>query len=234
MATATQSEPSAAEPGAQADPPVERAGVPRTDPLSRLVGNPWFWVAFVTLMFVGIIGRTMMREPPVVPKAMFNIPKWQMTDQDGRAFGTDNLKGKVWVANFIFTSCPSICPALSEKMAYLQKHTRHAANHVHLVSFSVDPENDSPEVLKAYAQRYRANPVRWSFVVGDSKSIDEVIVKGFKLATGKEGPDLMQVFHSERFVLIDREQNVRGLYEATDEGMKKLLVDIGLVLNRTQ
>jgi len=232
MANAATVSSSAASDG-DAAPVADHAGIPRKDPLSRLVGSRWFWVAFVVLMFAGIIGRTITREPAKIPKAMFAIPSWELIDQDGRPFGTKQLAGKIWVANFIFTSCPSVCPALSEKMQLLQKRTRHAAQHVHLVTFTVDPETDTPERLKAYAKSYKANPVRWSFVTGNTKEVEETIVKGFKLAMGREGPDLQQVFHSERFVLVDREQNVRGLYEATDEGIAALVRDIGVVLNRT-
>ena len=212
-------------------PAEDPAGIPRPGWLSHLVGRWWFWVVFVLAMFTLIIARTVTRVPPPVPKVLFTIPTFELTSQDGQAFGTKQLAGKVWVANFIFTSCPGPCPELTKRMQYLQHHTRNAAQAVHLVTFTVDPENDTPQKLADYGRAHRYNPVRWTFLTGDTKTVEETIVKGFKLAMGAEAPG--QIFHSERFVLVDRRGGVRGLYEATDQGMAALLRDIGVVLNKT-
>jgi len=206
-------------------------GIPRPGALSELVAKPWFWGALVGLLFALVLVRALSRKPPRPPPALFNLPRFSLTDQDGHAYGTPNLSGKVWVADFFFTSCPTVCPKLSRRMQQLQRRTRGAASSVHLVSFSVDPENDTPDRLRTYAKGYRANPRRWTFLTGDSLQVDKTIVEGFRLAMGREATKLHQIFHSERFVLVDRRMRVRGLYDATDAGIEELLADIGLVLN---
>src|SRR5205823_2030054 len=83
----------------------------------------------------------------------------------GRApYGSEDLRGRVWVANFIFTSCTSSCPRLTSKMAIVQRRARNTDESVHLVSFSVDPDNDTPARLAAYAEQYHYNPLRWTFL----------------------------------------------------------------------
>jgi protein SCO1/2 len=137
----------------------------------------------------------------------------------------------VWVASFVFTSCPSVCPALMERMQQVQHRSRNAGAAVRLVTFTVDPETDTPERLAAFARRFKASPYRWTFLTGDLGVIESTVVGGFKLAMGRDAENLFQIFHSERLVLVDREGFIRGYYEANDEGIDKLMRDVSLVLN---
>ena len=91
--------------------------------------------------------------PPPLP-VLGEVPAFRLTSQDGRPYGSEELRGKVWVANFIFTSCTSSCPRLTSKMAIVQRRIRNTDESVHLVSFSVDPDNDTPARLAAYAEQY--------------------------------------------------------------------------------
>ena len=150
-------------------------------------------------------------------------PSFTLTDQTGRPFTSESLRGKPWVADFIFTSCAGSCPLMSERMAGLQ-HRLPAR--VLLVSFSVDPKRDTPPVLAEYAKRHGAQPGRWFFLTGTEKEIARIVQQGFKLSYA-EGTDPREpVTHSVRFVLVDRSGAIRGYYDSTDpEALRRLEED---------
>jgi protein SCO1/2 len=150
---------------------------------------------------------------------IFDAPAFKFIDQDGKPFDSSQLHGKVWVADFVFTSCSSFCPLMTQQMHELQKKT--AA--VQLVSFSVDPEHDTPAVLKTYAQSYGADLSRWHFLTGDKEMLWNVS-NAMKLAVGPG--DNHQVMHSTHFLLVDRGGHVRGVYDYKDAGyLDKLIAD---------
>lgn len=192
-------------------------------------GRPklWVWVvivvAFVSLFAVRMLLAQRLSAPPV----LVELPTYKLTSESGQAFGAENLRGKTYVANFVFTSCPSVCPRLTRRMAEVQERTKDLGDALHLVTFSVDPETDTPEVLRGYAQKYGADPNRWVFLTGQLTDIEPVVVKGFKMVLGKKEttPGMFEIVHGERFVLVDGKGFVRGFYEATNEGIDKLLVD---------
>jgi protein SCO1/2 len=154
------------------------------------------------------------------------LPDFSLTDQFGASFASSDLHDKVWVADFIFTSCATICPPMTIQMASLQDEF--AAEEVHFVSFSVDPERDTPEVLFRYADDYGADGNRWTFLTGQKETIYQLAHEGFNLAAGHRGSEIL---HSTRFVLVDQNQQVRGYYDSRSPGslhqlrkdMKKLL-----------
>jgi protein SCO1/2 len=196
-----------------------------------LMAKPAFWVVVVLLLVIAPLTSALRRPRAEPPRKYMALPAFELTNHRGEPFGSEQLKGKVWVANFIFTSCPSVCPALMERMQQVQHRSRNAGAAVRLVTITVDPENDTPEKLAAYAKRFKASQYRWDFLTGELDAIDAAVVKGFKLAMGKDEANDFQLFHSERFVLVDAEGTIRGYYEATDEGIDKLMRDITLVLN---
>jgi len=134
---------------------------------------------------------------------------FNLTDSQGKSFSLDELKGKVWVADFIFTTCGGICPVMSQNMSRLYEHFGRN-NAVHFVSISVNPENDTPEVLAEYAKRYSADPDQWHFLTGPRETIEHLAVNGFKVGSAKE-----PVFHSAYFILIDPRGNIRQYHEGT-------------------
>lgn len=158
------------------------------------------------------------------------VPNFQLVNQDAQAFGSQQLSGKIWIADFIFTTCPGPCPIISTRMAELQKPL--AKSDVHLVSFTVDPEKDTPEVLRAYADKLRKEPLRWEFLTGPLPAITSLSRDGFKLAISEEGetPESGPV-HTTRFVLVDRRGAIRGYYDAlAPDGVTKLLADTNHLL----
>ncbi|MFO0755477.1 MAG: SCO family protein [Byssovorax sp.] len=229
--------PAPATPATNEQTPGSAGPGPAKEPMiSRLVGKPWFWVLLIFVIIVGPVSRAFLHGVPRPPEMSIPLPAFTLTSERGTPFGTADLRGKVWVADFVFTSCPTVCPKLTARMAEIQRRSRHLGDAFHLVTISVDPENDTPEKLAAYAKVNKADPLRWTFLTGSLDAIEGTVVKGFKMAMGKEetapGSGLFSIFHGERLVLVDQDGNLRGYYEADDEGIAKLLRDAGIVANR--
>jgi cytochrome oxidase Cu insertion factor (SCO1/SenC/PrrC family) len=157
------------------------------------------------------------------------VPNFQLTNQNNQPFGSTQLAGKIWIADFIFTSCPGPCPMVSSRMSELQRPLE--KTDVHLVSFSVDPEKDTPEVLRGYADKLKAQPARWDFLTGSKATIYDLSKNGFKLAVSDGNGEASVPVHSTRMVLVDRHGEIRGYYEATTaDAVTKLLADTSHLL----
>jgi protein SCO1/2 len=165
---------------------------------------------------------TVTESPTAGLPVLFDAPSFSLTDQNGQLFDSASLHGKVWVADFIFTSCAGICPMMTQHMREFQKLT--PASPVQMVSFSVDPEHDTPAVLKQYAQTAKADESRWHFLTGESRAKLWDICKAMKLAVGPDTNN--QVMHSNQFLLIDGDGHVRGVYNSEDDSfLPKLVAD---------
>jgi protein SCO1 len=157
------------------------------------------------------------------------VPSFQLINQSGQPFGSAQLAGKIWIADFIYTTCPGPCPMISSRMSELQKPLEETD--VHLVSFSVDPEKDTPQVLGAYAEKLQADPKRWDFLTGPKSSIYKLSHDGFKLAVSDGSDEQGIPVHSTRMVLVDRRGEIRGYYDATEpDAVTKLLADTNHLL----
>ena len=172
-------------------------------------------------------------EPPLPP--LVDIPSFNLIDQRGEPFGSDDLQGKVWIASFTFTRCRGICPKMNASMAQvrdrLQNHPRWAD--IRLVGFSVDPEHDTPEILSAYGKLWNADPDHWKLLTGEKDTIWTLCEQGFKLPVEDTPEDqAMPILHSDRFVLVDANLQARGYYSGLDKTeLELLLLDIETVLN---
>ena len=158
---------------------------------------------------------------PVIGK----IPAFSFIDSHGDEINRRNLDGKVWVADFIFTTCTMACPVMTGNMNIIHKEFRNN-NNVRIVSISVYPEYDTPEVLSEFASRYNANTDRWHFLTGPEEDVKKLIKNGFKMGDYED-----IIFHSERFALVDQKGQIRGYYSGmqTDD-MKNLKKDINILL----
>jgi cytochrome oxidase Cu insertion factor (SCO1/SenC/PrrC family) len=148
--------------------------------------------------------------------AMANGPvaPFKLTDQDGQEFDSTSLDGKVWVASFFFTNCPAICWRMNQALAAWQ-HTHPDAD-VHFVSITCDPDNDTPAALKTYANHFKADPKRWTFLTGDMKQIQAVGQDSFKIAVVKGD-------HSDRACVVDKSGKVRGRFRLTEPDQAEML-----------
>jgi protein SCO1 len=152
--------------------------------------------------------------------ALFDSPEFSLTDENGKTFSSDQLRGKIWVADFIFTNCDSLCPMMTAHLAEFQKLTR--GSDVQMVSFTVDPDRDNPAALKKYGQNALADESRWHFLTGTRAQTWD-ISKAMKLAVGPDRGD--QVMHSSHFLLVDGAGHVRGIYDSNEAGFLSKLVD---------
>ncbi|HEX9793520.1 MAG TPA: SCO family protein [Planctomycetota bacterium] len=144
------------------------------------------------------------------------IKDFQLTDQAGEAFGRNELLGRVWVVDFIFTRCPSVCSELSRRMRSLAWGRRKDPR-VGFLSISVDPDFDRPEVLAAYAAARGADPGNWTLATGTLKGLRELVNTSFLLPMGEGRDAAGEIAHSSRFVLLDRAAQVRGFYSALED-----------------
>jgi cytochrome oxidase Cu insertion factor (SCO1/SenC/PrrC family) len=146
------------------------------------------------------------------------VPDFRLTDRSGNNISLAQLRGKIWVADFIYTSCTDTCPLQTGMMAKLQAEYA-ASPIVQLVSFTVDPERDTPQALALYAAKYNADAHRWYFLTGQRDRLIRLIQDGFHLsvATLPDGTEENgTIAHSPRFVLIDKEARIRGYYDSRE------------------
>jgi protein SCO1/2 len=185
-----------------------------------------FALPLVLVLGVAIAARSLRPSPPL--PVFGDVPAFHLVDQRGEPYGTVAMLGHVTVVDFVFTRCTSSCPRLTARMAELQGRLASARSDVHLVSFSVDPENDTPAVLARYAGAAHADPARWTFVTGPVDDVSAAVVRGFKVSAAKfaTGANDYDVTHGDWFVLVDAKGKLRGYYstvEASD--VDRLAVD---------
>ncbi|WP_242516159.1 SCO family protein [Sorangium cellulosum] len=212
--------------------PSRRGGRPRSR-IEALARRPLFWIALVAVVALFSIGRAVLSRPPE-PALRIPLPAFELTDHRGQRFGLEQLRGRVWIADFIFTTCPTVCPKLTQRMKEIEQRGRELGDALHLVTITVDPETDTPEVLASYAASQGLPLDRWTLLTGPLDQIESTVIKGFKIAMGKEeaSPGLFSIFHGERLVLVDREGVIRGYYEANDEGISAILRDASALAER--
>ena len=166
------------------------------------------------------------------PQVLFTLPQFTLTERSGKPAGTEQLRGKVWIADFVFTSCAGPCPMMSSQMQGLQEKLAKTPgwSDIRLVSFSVDPDRDTPEVLREYAAQFHADAEHWLFLTGPREKMWPLVTDGFKLHVGSD-KETQQLTHSEKFVLVDRASRVRGLYDGLETAERtRLLRDLDRVL----
>src|SRR5947207_5724387 len=157
------------------------------------------------------------------------VPSFQFVNQNAQSFGSAQLNGKIWIADFIYTTCPGPCPMISTRMGELQKPLE--KTDVHLVSFSVDPGKDTPDVLRKYADNLHADPKRWTFLTGTKSSIYKLSHDGFKLGVSDGSEAEGMPVHSTRMVLVDRHGEIRGYYDAIGpDAITELVADTNHLL----
>lgn len=196
----------------------------------------------VTVLLLAVFACT--KSPKELPQ-LGVLPDFQLTSQEGKQVSLNDYKGKVWVANFIFTSCAGTCPMLTQRMTQVQRAMQSEMKEQSLgntkqypcriVSFSVDPERDTPQKLFNYAKDFKVDSQIWSFLTGPSDQVTKTIVEGFKISMQKvpmedgssvEEMNNFDVVHGEKFILVDQKARIRGYYDSDKIGIQKLLTDM--------
>lgn len=162
-------------------------------------------------------------------KKYHTIANFKLINQNGEIITQDNYKDKIYIADFFFTTCPSICPVMTDNMFKIQQHILNDDN-VMLLSHSVTPVIDSVAQLKKYALEKGVNDKKWNLVTGDKKQIYELARKSYLAVKSDGNGDADDMTHTENFMLIDKEKRIRGFYDGTDaEEIEKLLSDLKLL-----
>lgn len=202
----------------------------------------WGVVAIVVMIAISYAYNLLNKEPhpdhslPVYGEknddsTEHKIAAWKFTDQNGQIISQKDLDGKIYVADFFFTTCEGICPKMSNQMQRVAEQFK-GTEKVHFLSHTVKPGEDSVSVLKAYATLHEADSKQWHFVTGDKKDIYEMARKSYLSAAseGDGGPD--DFVHTQFFTLIDPERRIRGFYDGTDSvEVNKLIDDIYILMN---
>jgi protein SCO1/2 len=198
-------------------------------------------VRFVLWALVAVVLVTLgsawflMRAPERLPEVVTAAPDFTLTDETGQSFSSADLAGQVYVVQFFFTSCTTVCPRLTDWMTKIQDRIAPLGDGVRMVSISVDPRRDTPEKLAVYAKGYGAVPGFWKFLTGDPERVEAVVVDGFFQVMDEKRDETQGVYdivHSERFVVVDQEGRVRGYYDADQEGVDRLVGDVRLLVER--
>ncbi len=185
--------------------------------------SAWIWAAGACGV-LALSGLRVWQGLPVRLPVLYEVREFALVDQDGAPYTRESMQGRTVIANFIFTKCPSVCPRLTRTMADLQRQLKDKGLPVQLLSVSVDPERDTPGVLRKYAEAAGADLTSWAFLTGTLPAITAFVEGTFKLSMGETvGKHLRGVAHTERFALVDTEGWIRGTYEAEPGSLRTLL-----------
>lgn len=160
-----------------------------------------------------------------------SIPSFSFINQDGETVTDKMYDGKIYVVDYFFTTCKTICPKMTTELLRVQEKFSYTNGLVQILSHTVDPENDSVPVLKAYSNLIHADSKMWNFVTGDKKQLYDIARNGYMVNAleGDGGPD--DFIHSELFVLVDKEKHIRGVYDGTNiKAVNDLLDDIKVLI----
>ncbi|MES2396119.1 MAG: SCO family protein [Bacteroidota bacterium] len=154
-----------------------------------------------------------------------SIPSFKFVNQNGDTISDKTYDGKIYVADYFFTTCKTICPKMTSELIRVQEKFAYTNGMVQILSHTVNPENDSVPVLKAYANMVHADQKMWNFVTGDKKQLYDLARNGYLLNAleGDGGPD--DFIHSELFILVDKEKHIRGIYDGTKITEVSKLID---------
>lgn len=164
------------------------------------------------------------------------VPDFSMIDQDGKPVSWENFEGNIVVADFFFTSCPTICPIMTKQMSRLQWMLDDPAfKHIKFISYTVDPETDTPERMKKYGEKHHADFTRWTFATGDKKEIYTLGLEGYMLSAQEDDSAPGGYLHSGHFVLVDKDRHIRGFYDGTSsKEVDDLATDIRMLIKEEQ
>lgn len=193
-----------------------------------------FWGVLVLIVLGLVVWLSVSSLPPMARLPIIGVvPKWTLINQNQQPFGNLDLEGKVYIANFVFSRCPSVCPKMLEDTSKIQTDLAPYFGKVFITTFTVDPEFDTPVVLQKLAINYKYNPKVWAFLTSESKeSLFSLYKDGFKVGVDDARPvgDLFDIAHSEKMVLVDQKSRIRGYYSYTVESKKQLLEDVAILV----
>ncbi|WP_435355545.1 SCO family protein [Emticicia sp. SJ17W-69] len=205
--------------------------------MKKVIFVPFFCLLFGTLALFSCDNTS--RKLPILGEREFvngdsvyhTIPDFTFTNQNGVEVSNKTFEGKIYVSDFFFTTCPTICPVMKKQM--LRVYEKYKENpQVGILSHTIDPRHDSVQVLKEYAARLGVKKPMWQFVTGEKDKIYEIGEKSYYVTAGEDSTAAGGIIHSGAFILVDKKRRVRGLYDGTkEEDVTKLIKDMEVLLN---
>lgn len=192
---------------------------------------------FLVLIGFAAVGVACLSTEPADLEILFEAPDFSLQNCSGEDLSNDDLLGSIWVVDFIFTRCGGPCPLMTQRMRSLQKSLVQEGLlsppfSVKLVSISVDPAYDTPEILKEYADNWEADLESWYFLTGPLDSTLELIGEGFKIAAAPENSgvsegemEMPNIIHSTHFLLVDQRGRIRSIYHLDDPHLKERIIE---------
>ena len=204
----------------------------------NFIKNPYF-----IAVLVGLISLHLYREISIyrlkAPEPMVKVDEWFLVNEKGQKFGSKQLKGKVYIANYFFTRCPTICPGLIKNLDYVASFYQNKKDKINFVSFTVDPSWDTSLVLSEYKNKYTKFNKSWSFLTGSTNQVKNVIINKMKMHIGtkvfldeKSNNDeaLYEISHMGKLALFDQNGDLRGLFSTDKDGLKNILQAADLLI----
>jgi protein SCO1/2 len=191
----------------------------------------WLLSVLVTVCVLACGGRAELPH-------LAQVPEFALRNQRDEPVSAKDLRGQIWIANFMFTSCPDVCPILTTKLSGVRTRLVGERVMVQYVSFSVDPQTDTPPVLAKYAAEHHVEFRDWRFLTGPLDAVKQVVVGGFKQLmqidpNAKPGsPE--SILHGSHFVLVDRALSIRGFYPSDEEGLLRLVRDTRILARQSK
>jgi protein SCO1/2 len=193
----------------------------------------WGGLILVMATVVAAFTVSKLRRPPL--PIYGSVPDFALTNQFGRVVSLSDLRGKVWVADIIFTRCPGPCAKMTREMSELQSAIQADAA-VQFVSLTADPEFDTPDVLRQYGEKFRASAGRWYFLTGRKPELYRLATKGLMLALDEVKPeervtDNDLFVHSTKFLVVDKQGRIRAIFDGAEpSSVPKILETVGVLL----
>jgi protein SCO1/2 len=202
----------------------------------KILRNPFLWAFLIGIASLHLIKHLALMQRRA-PAPMIEVKDWQLIDQDGKSFGKEDLRGKLVVANFFFTSCPSICPMLTHAMKEIYQRFKDKPDAVHFVSITVDPETDTPQLLKKFMQENGMDHENWHCLTGSKRDIFEVIVEKMRVHVGEKEaihgvPDSYDIPHLAHLALFDQRGDLRGLFKTENVELAALVRATNFLLEK--
>ncbi len=207
-----------------------KAHIRRKTVIEKLVLNPVFWIVACGFFFAYPVLKSMKRELPATLPVIQAVPAFEFVNEEGKLFGSKDLFGKVYILNLTCTGCDETQGAFFKKLQTLQHRIRGVIDRAAIVSISVDPATDTSAVLYNKAREMNSNPVVWK-LLSAPRAQTESFVRSLNMPVEVE-TDLIGMMKREMFVLVDQDGNIRGFYDSDNEGVNRMMIDTGLLINR--
>ena len=184
-------------------------------------------ILIALIVFIGaFVFSSMKKQLPVLGDPGHTIGKFSFTDQDGKMITNKDVDGKIRIAEYFFTTCKGICPVMNNNLQQVQDAFKDRSDFI-ILSHTVDPDIDNPAVLKSYAERMHYIPGKWEFLMGDKYALYKMAQQDYLLSADTTSNADNTFVHTQYITLVDKQNRIRGFYDATDkEAIKKLIGDI--------